>query len=397
MVIIDIRNIDVIFGKDKDKKKAQSLLKIGKSRTEILAQTNAVLGIANVSLSVEKGHICVLMGLSGSGKSTLLRCINGLNPVTNGELIIKDQDGDTDIVKTDYKTLRQLRMNKISMVFQQFALLPWKTVRENIGFGLELKKLTRAKIDQIIDDKLELVNLTNWGDKKGSELSGGMQQRVGLARALATDAEILLMDEPFSALDPLTRTYLQDELLDLQRKLKKTIVFVSHDLDEALKLGNKIVIMDEGKIVQQGDPVDIVFRPANNYVREFVSNINPLRALYAAVVMLPLKQLNQSEQGIVIPFSEKELTIMLTSSGDLSSVTDGDDDLKLLPIEQTLDDGNNDDPKASVLLADVNTDMPALISGTRNYQYPILVTEQSKFVGVIREKEIYDGLLRQCS
>ena len=192
------------------------------------------------------------MGLSGSGKSTVLRAINRLNTVARGTVTVEHEGRMIDVAKCDDRTLRELRTRAVAMVFQQFALLPWRTVRENVGFGLEVRGTPAAERRRIVDEKLALVGLSNWAEKYSDELSGGMQQRVGLARAFATDAPILLMDEPFSALDPLIRDKLQDELLDLQEKLRKTIVFVSHDLDEALKLGNRIAILEGGRIVQMG-------------------------------------------------------------------------------------------------------------------------------------------------
>ncbi len=206
----------------------------GKTRDEIGAATGLVLGVAGASLAINEGEILVLMGLSGSGKSTLLRAVNGLAPVVRGEVEVKTANGPLNPYRTTPKSLRDFRMHTVSMVFQQFALLPWRTVADNVGFGLELAGMPDAERKARVGEQLELVNLTKWADRKVNELSGGMQQRVGLARAFATGAPILLMDEPFSALDPLIRTRLQDELLEFQRRLKKTIVFVSHDLDEAL-------------------------------------------------------------------------------------------------------------------------------------------------------------------
>ena len=224
----------------------------GATRAEILAKTGAVLGAAGANLTVNEGEISVLMGLSGSGKSTLLRAVNGLNKVSRGAVLVKDGDRMVDIVSCDAATLRHMRQKQVAMVFQQFALLPWRTVRENVGLGLELAGVPHAERKERVDRQLKLVGLDTWAEKYAHELSGGMQQRVGLARAFATEAPILLMDEPFSALDPLIRTKLQDELLQLQKSIKKTIIFVSHDLEEALKIGNRITIMEGGRIVQSG-------------------------------------------------------------------------------------------------------------------------------------------------
>ncbi|KPQ17241.1 MAG: ABC-type glycine betaine/proline uptake system ATPase component ProV [Rhodobacteraceae bacterium HLUCCO18] len=259
----------------------------GATREDIQTATTHVLGVHDCTLEVEEGEILVLMGLSGSGKSTLLRAVNGLNPVARGSVEVQADGGRmVDVTNADAKTLRDIRQTRVAMVFQAFGLLPWRTVRENVGFGLELSGMQAAERNARVDRQLSLVGLSDWAERKVGELSGGMQQRVGLARAFATDAPILLMDEPFSALDPLIRTKLQDELLDLQRDLKRTIIFVSHDLDEAFKIGNRIAIMEGGRIVQCGTPRDIFSAPASDYVAEFVANMNPLGVLTARDVML---------------------------------------------------------------------------------------------------------------
>ena len=288
MSIIRFEDVDVIFSNRP--KAALDLLDKGFSRPEILQQTGLIVGVEKASLSIEKGEICVLMGLSGSGKSSLLRCINGLNTVSRGKLFVEHEGRQIDIASCTPAELKMMRTKRIAMVFQKFALMPWLTVRENISFGLEMQGRPEKERRKLVDEKLELVGLTQWRNKKPDELSGGMQQRVGLARALAMDADILLMDEPFSALDPLIRQGLQDELLDLQRKLHKTIVFVSHDLDEALKLGTRIAIMKDGKIIQYSTPEEIVLNPADDYVRNFVAHTNPLNVLCAKSLMTPLDQ-----------------------------------------------------------------------------------------------------------
>jgi glycine betaine/proline transport system ATP-binding protein len=294
-VAVEFKNVDIIFGNDLQRTLA--MVDAGASRAEILAKTGAVLGAAGANLTVEEGQISVLMGLSGSGKSTLLRAVNGLNKVSRGSLLVKNGDRMVDIATCDAATLHHMRQHQIAMVFQQFALLPWRTVRENAGLGLELAGMPAAEIKERVDRQLHLVGLDSWADKYVHELSGGMQQRVGLARAFATDAPILLMDEPFSALDPLIRSKLQDELLQLQKTLKKTIIFVSHDLEEALKLGNRITIMEGGRIVQSGAPEDIVLQPANDYVRDFIANVNPLSVLTAWNVMRDKRDLEKVDDS----------------------------------------------------------------------------------------------------
>jgi glycine betaine/proline transport system ATP-binding protein len=280
---IEFDRVSIVFGDQPDR--ALPLMDKGQSRSEIQASTGQILGVHNCTLSVAEGEILVLMGLSGSGKSTLLRGVNALNPVVRGEVRIKDGSGMTSVTKSDPATLRRLRLSNIAMVFQAFGLLPWRTVRDNVGLGLELGGQTSAQRRAKVDEQLALVNLTQWADRKVGELSGGMQQRVGLARAFATDAPILLMDEPFSALDPLIRARLQDELLDLQAKLKRTIIFVSHDLDEAFKIGNRIALMEGGRIVQIGTAREIIAKPSSDYVADFVAHMNPLGVLTARDVM----------------------------------------------------------------------------------------------------------------
>jgi glycine betaine/proline transport system ATP-binding protein len=283
-VAVEFDRVNIVFG---DRPQAAlPLMDAGQSRAEIQRETGQVLGVHDCSLTVSRGEILVLMGLSGSGKSTLLRAVNGLNPVVRGRVIVHDGDWRCDVVSASRADLLRIRRECIAMVFQQFGLLPWRSVAENVGLGLELGGMPAAKRKAKVAEQLKLVGLSDWAQRRVGELSGGMQQRVGLARAFATDAPILLMDEPFSALDPLIRTRLQDELLELQATLRRTIIFVSHDLDEAFKLGNHIAIMEGGRIVQYGTPREIFSAPASDYVAEFVANMNPLGVLTARDVMV---------------------------------------------------------------------------------------------------------------
>ena len=279
-VAVEFDNVSIVFGNKPQS--ALPMLDEGKPRAEVRAKTGQNLGVHNCSLTVDEGEILVLMGLSGSGKSTLLRAVNGLNPVIRGQVRVWDGEAMVDVTHADKETLRKMRQTRIAMVFQQFGLLPWRTVRENVGLGLELAGIPPEERKPRVDAQLELVNLTNWAERKVGELSGGMQQRVGLARAFATDAPILLMDEPFSALDPLIRARLQDELLELQARLKRTIIFVSHDLDEAFKLGNRIALMEGGRLVQLGTAREIIANPVDDYVADFVAHMNPLGVFTAA-------------------------------------------------------------------------------------------------------------------
>lgn len=391
-VAVSFRNVDIMFGSEQ--KRALELLDEGGTRESILEQTDAVLGVADASIDIHEGEICVLMGLSGSGKSTLLRAVNGLNKVTRGQVLVSHQGGQVDIASCDATTLREMRMSRIAMVFQQFALLPWRTVEENVGLGLELQGMSKLERAAIVDDKLKLVDLFQWKHKYAHELSGGMQQRVGLARAFATDADILLMDEPFSALDPLIRNYLQDFLLDLQRDLKKTIIFVSHDLDEALKIGNHIAIMDGGYIVQYGEPEEIVLNPSNEYVAEFVAHMNPLNVLQGASFMTPLADLRREGNDVV-----------LDTKGHFRVTLDGNDK----PVAASFDgksariENCNSETKIENLGDDVLVTAPSNMKMRWNIEirhhtgWPVLLVDAGKLVGVVGDSEIYGGILRQTA
>lgn len=275
-----VNNLTKIYGNNTEK--ALDMLKKGADNNEIRRVTKQVVGVRDASFSVDVGESFVIMGLSGSGKSTLLRCINQLIKVTSGEVIIDGQD----ITKVSNKELIEIRRKKMGMVFQRFALLPNRTILENVAFGLEIQNMPAIERYEKSKQALAMVGLKGWEDYYPNNLSGGMQQRVGIARALATDPDILLMDEPFSALDPLIRQDMQDELLEIQKKLQKTIIFITHDLDEALKIGDRIALMKDAQIVQIGNSEDILLSPASEYVAKFVENINRTKALSASSVMI---------------------------------------------------------------------------------------------------------------
>ena len=391
-VAVEFKNVDIVFGKEQQA--ALKMIDAGASRAEILDATGAVLGCAGASLTVEQGAISVLMGLSGSGKSTLLRAVNGLNKVTRGEVIVHDGDWAADVVSCPPAELRKIRRECVAMVFQQFALLPWRTVRENIGFGLELSGVPAAQRKERVAAQLELVGLSQWADKYAHELSGGMQQRVGLARAFATEAPILLMDEPFSALDPLIRTKLQDELLALQERLHKTIIFVSHDLEEALKIGNRITIMEGGHIVQTGAPEEIVLSPANDYVRDFISNVNPLSVLTAWNVMRDRRDLSDAGEGWVWLDRRKTTRFQLDANGLVTGAerngrpaiwTSCD------PFEALPEDAHQ------VYWAKPGTPLKAVMQAMHQSQTaPVaLFDESSRFVGAIGIRDVLRAVLRR--
>lgn len=298
---LEFRDVDVIYPRRSGRAAAVAIqralqrLDAGNDPALVAAEDAVTIAVRGATLRLAEGEICVLMGLSGSGKSTLLRAANGLAPVTRGSVLLGAGGPVLDVARCDAVSLASARRQRVSMVFQHAALLPWRTVEENVGLGLELRGDPVAERERIIAEKLQWVGLADWAKRSIGELSGGMQQRVGLARAFATEAPLLLMDEPFSALDPLIRSRLQEELRLLQQRVRKTLLFVSHDLDEALRLGDRIAIMDGGQIVQTGTPQDIVLRPATARVAEFVQHMNPLTALTAAMVMRPLAALPQAD------------------------------------------------------------------------------------------------------
>jgi glycine betaine/proline transport system ATP-binding protein len=278
-VKVRIENLVKVFGQKPQK--AIELLDKGLNKQEILEKTRQNVALNNVSFEVYDGEIFVLMGLSGCGKSTLLRCINRLIEPTRGAVFI-DED---NILEMDHEQLRELRRKKLGMIFQSFALLPHRSIIDNVAFGLEIQGISVEERHEKARESIKLVGLEGYEDSKPQQLSGGMQQRVGLARALASDADILLMDEAFSALDPLIRRDMQDELLDLQARVSKTIIFVSHDLDEALKLGDRIALMKDGEIVQVGTAEEILTKPSTSYVERFVEDVDMAKVLTARDVM----------------------------------------------------------------------------------------------------------------
>ncbi len=282
---IQIQNVWKIFGNNS--KEALDAIQNKKiSKQEALEKYNSVIGVSDVSFNVNKGEIFCVMGLSGSGKSTLVRHINRLLEPTSGKILINDQD----VMQFDKESLQELRNKKIGMVFQNFALMPHRSVLDNIAMPLEIRGVSKNDRLDAATNILNIVELQGWGNKYAHELSGGMQQRVGLARALAADPEFLLMDEPFSALDPLIRRQLQSEFIKLSKKMKKTTVFITHDLDEAVRVGHRIAIMRDGEVVQIGTPEEIVVNPADEYVADFVKGISRLKVVQAKTIMKSIKE-----------------------------------------------------------------------------------------------------------
>jgi glycine betaine/proline transport system ATP-binding protein len=316
---VEVENVYKIFGPSP--KQIIPLLEQGEDKTKILKKYKHTVGVNRTSFTVEEGEVFVIMGLSGSGKSTLIRCINRLIEPTSGRILIDGQD----ITALSSAQLREIRRKKIAMVFQNFALLPHKTVLDNVAFGLEIQRTNIEERRRKAKEMLEIVGLNGYDAAKPSELSGGMQQRVGLARALATEADILLMDEAFSALDPLIRKDMQNELLSLQQKMHKTIIFITHDLDEALKLGDRIAIMKDGNIVQIGIAEEILQNPADDYVREFTQDVNRARIITASAIMRDAESIVLEKSGVLIAARKmKELGIsslfVTKKSGELLGI-----------------------------------------------------------------------------
>ena len=334
MSYIEIRNIFKIFGPDPQT--ALKLAQDGADKDEILAKTGHTVGLHDVSLSVERGETFVVMGLSGSGKSTLIRHLNRLIDPTSGEVLF---DG-TDILAMSISELNAFRRKRLGMVFQRFGLLPHRSVIDNVGYGLEIQGIDRKPREDAARNWIERVGLAGYEDKFPDQLSGGMQQRVGLARALTTDPEVLLMDEAFSALDPLIRNDMQDELMKLQGELHKTIVFITHDLDEALKLGDRIAILKDGKLIQVGRPEEIIMQPADAYVRAFTRDVNRSRVLRARTLMQPVA--NGSDVNAGWPRIagdmrlEDILPVALATEGSMAVINDRQETVGILSKQQVI-------------------------------------------------------------
>ena len=297
---IEINNIYKIFGNKPDS--IMPMVQNGATKDEVLEQTGHTVGLDNVSLNIEEGETFVCMGLSGSGKSTLIRHLNRLIDPTAGEILI---DGE-NVMSFNPEQLIDFRRHKMSMVFQRFGLFPHKTVMQNVGYGLEMQGKSEDERDKIAMEKIEAVGLNGFENQFPNQLSGGMQQRVGLARALATNSDIMLMDEAFSALDPLIRSDMQKQLLDLQSELKKTIVFITHDLDESLRLGDHIGILNAGKLVQVGTPVEIIMNPADDYVKAFVKDVNRAKVIKAKIIMTKVNESNGVDKSNLIKVNEDQ-------------------------------------------------------------------------------------------
>lgn len=386
---IVVKNLTKVFGSRP--RLALDRLKKGWTKREILQKYGQTVGVNNVSFTIYEGEFFVIMGLSGSGKSTLIRCFNLLNKPTAGEILV---DGE-NIVKYDQNRLRKFRQEKVAMVFQQFGLFTHRTVLGNVEYGLEIKGVAKNKRWEIALKTLAEVGLKGWEDKMPQELSGGMQQRVGLARALANDPDILLMDEPFSALDPLIRREMQSELLDLQAKMKKTIIFITHDLNEAFKLGDRVAVMKDGSIVQIGTPEEILNHPSNEYIAEFVKDIDRTKIVRAKDIMQRANALVSLKDGVrgaikemqdngissvFVVDKERRLRGIVTIDDCIAAVKEG------RSLEQILrHDYYTTDEEASI--------QDLLDQGVKT-KYPIVVVNaERRILGIIVRTSILVGLL----
>ena len=384
---LKVNHLTKIFGKKT--KPALEMIRANKSKTEILEKTGATVGVYDVNFEVEEGEIFVIMGLSGSGKSTLIRLLNRLIEPTSGNIYIDGQD----ISSLDKEGLREVRRNKMSMVFQNFGLFPHRTILENTEYGLEIRGVPKEERQAKAEKALENSSLIAFKDQLPSQLSGGMQQRVGLARALANDPEILLMDEAFSALDPLIRREMQDELLDLQENVKKTIIFITHDLNEALRIGDRIALMKDGQIMQIGTGEEILTNPANEYVRTFVEDVDRSKVLTAQNIMVPalttnieidgptvaLKRMRQEEVSMLLAVDKKrQLKGVVRAEKALEARKNGTSLVECVDPEiQTID--------KDMLVNDI---FPLIYDA----QTPLAVTDNGKLLGVVIRGSVLEAL-----
>ncbi len=384
---IEVKGLTKVYGPNRNE--ALKMMRSGSSKEDILKKTGATIGVNSAEFEVYEGELFVIMGLSGSGKSTLVRMINRLIEPTAGAILIDGQD----ITKMDRKTLLATRREKIGMVFQHFALLPHRDILSNIAYGLEIKGLSKTEREEKAMLALESVGLAGYEKSMPQELSGGMQQRVGLARALANDSDILLMDEAFSALDPLIRKEMQNELLLLQEGMSKTILFITHDLDEALKLGDRIAIMNNGEVVQVGTPDDILNNPANEYVSSFIEDVDRSKVLNAENIM--------KKPDVVTNFKDGPLAaIRRMEEAGISSifVLERGRILKgILTIDDALEAVKNKVWNEDILNQDFftttrDTPLRDLIPLAAETRYPIAVVEEGKLVGIIVRVSIISGL-----
>ena len=388
MPVIEVKNLTKVFGKNT--KEALKMMAAGKSKNEILNKTGCTVAVNNANFSVYEGEFFVIMGLSGSGKSTLIRLLNRLIEPTEGSILIEGKEIST----LDKQELRKIRREKLSMVFQRFALFPHRTILENTEFGLEIQKMDKAERRKKAEEALKLVGLEGYLDQYPDQLSGGMQQRVGLARALTNDPEVLLMDEAFSALDPLIRKDMQEELLDLQTKMKKTIIFITHDLDEALRLGDRIALMRDGEIVQIGTPEEILMNPANKYVERFVEDVDRSKVLTAKNVMKRPETINIDRHGPRVALERMRAEgissiLVVDSNRVLQGYVTADDALEAR--SKNINDLHHI-LRTDIEKIDKDTPLNIVFNMIYDSKIPVAVVEDEKLVGILVRGSVIAGL-----
>lgn len=385
---IKVDHVSKIFGPKP--KTVIPMIEDGMSKDEILEKTGHTVGVYDASFDIQEGEIFVIMGLSGSGKSTLIRCFNLLNKPTTGAIYVDDEN----IVEYNTQALKQFRQNKIAMVFQHFGLFSHRTVLGNVEYGLEIRGVPKEEREKIARENLEVVGLKGWEDKYPDELSGGMQQRVGLARALANDPDILLMDEPFSALDPLIRREMQLELLDIQERLKKTIVFITHDINEAFKIGDRVAVMKDGKVVQVGTPEEILEKPANDYISEFIKDIDRSKVLQAESIMIKPNALVSLKDGLKVAVKEMEenglsSVFVVDRQRHLQGIVTIDDAINGIKQKKTIQDVI----KPDVSVADRSEHIQDLIPKALESRFPIaVVNDANRLEGIILRVHVLSSL-----
>lgn len=389
MTKIGIEHVSKIFGSKP--KSVIPMIKNGKTKEEILTETNHTVGVYDASLDIKEGEVFVIMGLSGSGKSTFIRCFNLLNKPTSGSIIIDNED----IAKYNNDQLKKLRQEKIAMVFQHFGLFSHKTILANVEYGLEIRGVSKEERHKIALENIENVGLKGYEDKYPDELSGGMQQRVGLARALANDPEILLMDEPFSALDPLIRREMQLELLDIQERLQKTIVFITHDVNEAFKIGDRVAVMKDGRIVQVGTPEEIIEAPANDYISDFIKDIDRSKVFQAEHVMIKPNAIVSIKDGLNVAVKEMEengisSVFVVDRARRLKGIITIDDAIKGIKEKQSLEEVLRHD----VTVVHKDEYVNDLIPKALESMFPLaVVNKDEKVVGFILRVHVLSGLV----
>ncbi|MFD1416334.1 quaternary amine ABC transporter ATP-binding protein [Oceanobacillus jeddahense] len=387
-VQIQVQNVSKIFGSKP--KSAIPLIKDGLSKEEILKKTNHTVGVYDASFDIQKGEVFVIMGLSGSGKSTLIRCFNLLNKPTDGSIILEGQD----ITKCSREDLKKVRQEKIAMVFQHFGLFSHRTILANVEYGLEIRNVPKEKRREIAMQNIETVGLSGYEDKYPDELSGGMQQRVGLARALTNDPDILLMDEPFSALDPLIRREMQLELLDIQERLQKTIIFITHDVNEAFRIGDRVAVMKDGHVEQVGTPEEIIASPANDYISEFIKDIDRSKVFQASHIMTKPNALVSIKDGLNVAVKEMRengisSVFVVDRSRRLQGIVTIDDAIQGIKDNQSLSDLIRED----ITVVEEEEYINDLIPKALESNFPLaVVNENQKLVGYILRVHVLSGL-----